>query len=98
MNNQPDQIAGIEVFSNPEDLAASMNTASETTTEAPVQQEEAVVEQPVEQPVIEQQPPQETLQYSKKKQFRLSHKRLNLQQIQNLSIQSKTSSRLCFLS
>ena len=59
MNNQPDQIAGIEVFSNPEDLAASMNAASETTTEAPVQQEEAVVEQPVEQPVIEQQPPQE---------------------------------------
>ena len=59
MNNQPGQIAGMEVFSNPEDLAASMNAASETTTEAPVQQEEAVVEQPVEQPVIEQQPPQE---------------------------------------
>ena len=55
-----EEIAGMKVFSNPEDLAASMNSASETTTEAPVEQQEAVVEQPVEQPVeqtITEEPP-----------------------------------------
>lgn len=55
-----EEIAGMKVFSNPEDLAASMNSASETTTEAPVEQQEAVVEQPVEQPITEEPPVQES--------------------------------------
>tara|TARA_R100000353_G_scaffold113575_1_gene81310 strand:+ start:2147 stop:3283 length:1137 start_codon:yes stop_codon:yes gene_type:complete len=55
-----EEIAGMKVFSNPEDLAASMNSASETTTEAPVEQQEAVVEQPVEQPITEGPPVQES--------------------------------------
>ena len=50
----------MKVFSNPEDLAASMNSASEITTEAPVEQQEAVVEQPVEQTITEEPPVQES--------------------------------------
>ena len=55
-----EEIAGMKVFSNPEDLAASMNSASETTTEAPVEQQEAVAEQPVEQTITEESPVQES--------------------------------------
>ena len=58
--NTIEEIGGMKVFSNPEDLAASMNSASETTTEAPVEQQEAVVEQPVEQPITEEPPVQES--------------------------------------
>jgi len=58
--NTIEEIGGMKVFSNPEDLAASMNSASEATTEAPVEQQEAVVEQPVEQPITEEPPVQES--------------------------------------
>ena len=58
--NTIEEIGGMKVFSNPEDLAASMNSASEITTEAPVEQQEAVVEQPVEQTITEEPPVQES--------------------------------------
>jgi len=58
--NTIEEIGGMKVFSNPEDLAASMNSTPEPTAEAPVQQQEAVAEQPVDQPPAPEQPVQET--------------------------------------
>ena len=58
--NTIEEIGGMKVFSNPEDLAASMNSTPEPTAEAPVQQQEAVAEQPVDQPPAQEQPVQET--------------------------------------
>ncbi len=58
--NTIEEIGGMKVFSNPEDLAASMNSTPEPTAEAPVQQQEAVAEQPVDQPPEPEQPVQET--------------------------------------
>ena len=58
--NTIEEIGGMKVFSNPEDLAASMNSTPEPTAEAPVQQQEAVAEQPVDQPPAPEQPVQQT--------------------------------------
>lgn len=58
--NTIEEIGGMKVFSNPEDLAASMNSTPEPTAEAPVQQQEAVAEQPVDQPPAPEQPVQGT--------------------------------------
>ena len=58
--NTIEEIGGMKVFSNPEDLAASMNSTPEPTAEAPVQQQESVAEQPVDQPPAPEQPVQQT--------------------------------------
>lgn len=77
MENQIEEIAGMKVFSNPEDLAASMASQPETpvqeqpeaTPEQPVQEEQQVMEaaqteQPVqEQPVGQEEPQPERPQF-----------------------------------
>ena len=53
MENTIEEIGGMKVFSNPEDLAASMSSEPNQPTQ------EAVSEQPVAEPVANEQPPQD---------------------------------------
>jgi hypothetical protein len=58
MDNQPSEIAGMKVFSNPEDLAASMNQQAEEPTPQPEVQPEPQVEaqpEPTPEPQAETQ-------------------------------------------